>query len=211
MLDFTKHSIVSKWHDRGVNARFLGLGRSAEDEGSDPAPGLMVGITELEDLLNVLEVTVKDPPDQTIPRHIFHGITPGDLKPLVRDADTKIWDSDPTFSIIARAVRDQQMDQGSNMDDKAIAIDAVRSMAKGADGYKSAVVDVLKIILAELLFISSDEIGIKSSLLTYGIDSMIAAQLRKFVSDTFDSDIPTSELLQGSLSIDSLSERIIIG
>lgn len=76
----------------------------------------------------------------------------------------------------------------------------------------SAAVDVGQSVagrLSKLLFISIDEIDLQSTFSRYGLDSMIAAELRTWLVKMFGLEISFLDLLDPDLKIQDLVDRLV--
>ena len=65
--------------------------------------------------------------------------------------------------------------------------------------------------LAKLLFMPADEIDAARAVADYGMDSMVAAELRGWLVRNFGEDVPFLELLDPRMRIEMLAERIVEG
>lgn len=62
---------------------------------------------------------------------------------------------------------------------------------------------------AQLLYVEEDSIDITRSINEYGIDSMIAAELRNWLLTNFSIDVSLFELLSSKMTIMKLAEQIV--
>lgn len=65
--------------------------------------------------------------------------------------------------------------------------------------------------LAKLLFLEADEIDASKAVSDYGMDSMIAAEMRNWLVKIFKVDVSFLELLSPDMKILGLAERALKG
>ncbi|KAK3167279.1 hypothetical protein OEA41_010406 [Lepraria neglecta] len=62
--------------------------------------------------------------------------------------------------------------------------------------------------LAQLLYISTDDIDVTRPISKYGIDSMVAAELRNWLFANFAKDVPLAHMLDADTSVERLEQMV---
>ena len=63
--------------------------------------------------------------------------------------------------------------------------------------------------LSRLLFVSIDEVDVERDMASYGIDSMISAELRNWLFGTFGLDVSFVELVTRGMAVRGVAERMM--
>ncbi|KAL8758325.1 MAG: hypothetical protein Q9199_001581 [Rusavskia elegans] len=144
----------------------------------------------------------------TAQAHLVTGFEPGKLVEMYAKGFSSdiAWPSDPRHSILMQRIQDLAL-QGTEILSVAETEDPLKDAAPAESG-----VLVLKMTmerLSKLLFIATEEIDPEKGLSDYGMDSMIAAELRNWLWKTFSLDIPFLDLLEPGLRIGILAEKAL--
>ncbi|KAF4336886.1 polyketide synthase [Fusarium beomiforme] len=190
----------------GVVAQNLELENSLTRKG-------MYGIDE-EALLDAFEVSIMEQQQQQTDNvtfdHLVVGLDPAELHKARKEAEGDVdafWAADPRFSVLLHTM--EQLD-GKNQGGSETG--STLSRVKAADSPEQAVSLVRDHFIAKLARILlldleefSDE-GSGRSIASYGIDSMIGAELRNWIFEEFGLDIAFQQLLSPSLTISKFAE-----
>ncbi|KAG8164230.1 hypothetical protein KVR01_006148 [Diaporthe batatas] len=188
----------------------LGVGVVAEN--TDIEDGLrrmgMYGIDE-EQLLEAFEAAIvaRQSLDEA-PHHIAVGLDPHLLREAMADAGTTevFWDRDARFSHLARAMSAAK--DGADTAGSYSILAAVRE----ADSAAAAVAAVSQHFiekLSRMLMIPEDNFEPQGpSIASYGIDSMIGAELRNWIFKEYKIDMPFQQLLAPTLSIERFAAQV---
>ena len=145
--------------------------------------------------------------------HLITGLEPSKLAELYKTGlGTGVaWHADARFSGLLQAVEDQSiLENQSRSPDKVIPVTDRLRAASEADDKRRIIMDTLKERLAKLLFIEKDEICMDKAMTDYGVDSMVAAELRNWCIKAFEADVPFLELSGEGTRINDLVEKIML-
>ncbi|KAM0075857.1 Reducing polyketide synthase dep5 [Fusarium odoratissimum] len=197
----------------------LGVGVVAENldlENSLTRKG-MYGIDE-EALLDAFEVSIleqqRQQDDGASFDHLVVGLDPAELHMARKQADGDVdafWAADHRFSILLDSMN--QLDGANQGDGEA---GSILSRVKAADSPAQAaslVRDHFIAKLARVLLLDVEEFSDESSgrsIASYGIDSMIGAELRNWIFKELGLDIAFQQLLSPSLTITKFAELICV-
>ncbi|TVY61224.1 Reducing polyketide synthase DEP5 [Fusarium oxysporum f. sp. cubense] len=197
----------------------LGVGVVAENldlENSLTRKG-MYGIDE-EALLDAFEVSIleqqRQQDDGASFDHLVVGLDPAELHRARKQADGDVdafWAADQRFSILLDSMN--QLDGANQGDGEA---GSILSRVKAADSPAQAaslVRDHFIAKLARVLLLDVEEFSDESSgrsIASYGIDSMIGAELRNWIFKELGPDIAFQQLLSPSLTIPKFAELICV-
>ena len=78
---------------------------------------------------------------------------------------------------------------------------------ESADGNATTTERILK-KLAQLLYIATDDVDVTRPISKYGIDSMVAAELRNWLFATFAKDVPLAHMLDTDKSVEMLEQMV---
>lgn len=199
----------------GLPATSLNLGHISETGAVSRIPGAAKALTRQglypnsrDDFLQFCDAALmnslrqsKDPnhrDENLAEAQVVAGVGPGGLMALgAEDAHEQIsWYTDPRFTYLWKSVRRRQP---SAKDSRA------------QHGNVSAVASTLEQIVAQLailLYMPAEEIDTSVPISRLGIDSMVAAELRRWLFKTFGKDVSTIELLDGGTSVAKLDEYV---
>jgi hypothetical protein len=191
----------------------LGVGVVAENvelEQSLKRKG-MYGIDE-EELLGAFEAAITSRGIDSSLDHIVVGLDPAKLQKAVRDesATDSFWVEDARFS---HAVHDMNAsaEDGSDGEGGGQAqsiISVIKAAASPAEAV-GAVTEHFVGKLARMLLLDLDEFepDVKS-IASYGIDSMIGAELRNWIFKEYRLDVPFQQLLGETLTITKFATQV---
>ncbi len=145
----------------------------------------------------------KDPLAQA---HLLTGLEASKLVAMT-DKDYH-WHSDARVSPVLQAIEDLSHSQTKKAA-RTTVLDTLSSAPPGQ--IRTLVMQAIIENLAKLLFIPVDEIDTTRAVSTYGMDSMIAAELRNWLVKVFEIDVPFLELLDPGMKIETLADRIVAG
>nr|ART35008.1 polyketide synthase [Fusarium bulbicola] len=197
----------------------LGVGVVAENldlENSLTRKG-MYGIDE-EALLNAFEVSILEQQGQQDGSasldHLVVGLDPAELHRATKQVEGDVdafWAGDQRFSILLDAIN--QLDGANHGDGEAGSILSRVKAASSPAQAISLVRDHFVSKLARVLLLDVEEFSDESSgwsIASYGIDSMIGAELRNWIFKELGLDIAFQQLLSPSLTIRKFSELICV-
>ncbi|KAK1979528.1 fatty acid synthase [Colletotrichum cereale] len=190
----------------------LGVGVVAENEDLEDALTRkgMYGIDE-EHLLRSFEIAIRE---QQRPKaeggidHLVIGLDPHLLADAMNGAGTSeaFWMADPRFRTLAHHVRSGSGAGGGEGGAGLLA--SLLASATGAEAVLTAR-EAIEGKLGRMLLLDADAFGdLAQSVASYGIDSMIGAELRNWLFKEFGLDIPFQQLLGPSLTPTKLAEQI---
>ncbi len=187
-------------------------------------------LTRLLDAAFVAQPTQTDKFDALSKAHLLTGLEPS----KIYEVDKKgvgaefAWSSDPRFGRVRQAIQDYHVSQQTSSAHNAISAASASAPALGqrlalAQKVKAAApaapedVQSLRDLtnqvvterLTKLLFVSAADFDILRDMASYGIDSMISAELRNWLFKTFGLDISFVELVSKGMTVDSLSGRFV--
>ncbi|CAO2655100.1 Nn.00g101640.m01.CDS01 [Neocucurbitaria sp. VM-36] len=126
--------------------------------------------------------------------HLLVGIEPAGLKGLETEfpIEDMVWASDPRFTRLVQATHN---------------LTAVnRGTQKHCETENLSVAEQIRLRISRLLYVAAEDVSLDTPINAYGIDSMIAAELRNWIFSTFGKDIPLLNLLSNSTTVLSLEE-----
>nr|D2E9X0.1 RecName: Full=Reducing polyketide synthase DEP5; AltName: Full=Depudecin biosynthesis cluster protein 1 [Alternaria brassicicola]ACZ57548.1 polyketide synthase [Alternaria brassicicola] len=200
----------------------LGVGVVAQNDGLEDSLKRkgMYGIDE-EALLDSFEAAIIEQRPQTCQQnealdHLIVGLDPAGLHKARQEAEGDVdafWSADPRFSSL---VHSMNVYGGGNQggDGEAGSI-LTRLRAAGTESPAKAV-DLVRdhfiAKLARILLVDEAEFGgddnAERSIASYGVDSMIGAELRNWIFKDLGLDIAFQQLLSPSLTISKFSELV---
>lgn len=129
-----------------------------------------------------------------------------DIASLTEKAPTSRLENDERFSVLLQEAQAKANAQSLDASDEkstplASAVAKFQSTSSdNQDTRRSAAVDAVAELLAELLFIPREQVNMQDKLIKTGIDSLVASELRKQLSQYFGADISTGWLLGGDIT-----------
>lgn len=180
----------------------LGVGVVAENSEIEEALKRkgMYGVDE-EHLLQSFEAAM---PRETAD-HVVVGLDPARLQKAVAeaDADDSFWLEDSRFSHVVHAIYSSADDAAGSGSQSIVAV------MKAAESRESAVASIeehFKDKLSRMLMLNPDDVDPKvGSIASYGIDSMVGAELRNWIFKEYKMDLPFQQLLGAGLTIEKFA------
>ncbi|KAI1424314.1 KR domain-containing protein [Xylaria sp. FL1777] len=188
----------------------LGVGVVAEN--SDLEDSLkrkgMYGVDE-EHLIQSFEASIVSQNLDQVPDHVVVGLDPLKLQKAVNDtaATDSFWFEDARFSHVVHDINSAATTAAG--EGNAQSILAVIKAAASASEAISAVNDHFVEKLARMLMLSIDDVDPEAgSIASYGIDSMIGAELRNWIFKEYKMDVPFQQLLGPTLTITKFAAQV---
>lgn len=173
------------------------------------------GTGQLE-FLKLLEASfVKQTPDpkwsamdSLASSHLLTGLEPVKLDQLYRKglAAEFTWHTDARFGRLLQALEDLSHKNNYSKSSDGLATDVLASTSPVE--FRQIVTKAILDRLAKLLFTPSDEMDPSRGVSEYGMDSMIAAELRNWFVKSFQTDVTFLELLNPQTKILDLVEKV---
>lgn len=126
--------------------------------------------------------------------HLLVGIEPAGLQTVDKKypLEDMVWYRDPRFKNLIQATR--LLEKGAE--------------SKRADGgNEGTVLDRIRTKVSRLLYVPLDEVDTEKPINDYGIDSMIAAELRNWFFTSFGREVSLLNLLSATMTIQRLAEE----
>ncbi len=191
----------------GLPAGVIGIGRVekvgyvAENKEGDVAVGTLGHDSLQEDeLLALVKAHITGDFAGNGNQHTITGLKISHGKPLPP------WASDPKFQHL---LVNAQSDASTRAEDHRDGV-AVRNLLKQAQSLEQAtelVGHALTRKLSSLLMIAIEDVDTKKPVVAYGLDSLVAVELRNWITTDLDANVPLMELMN-SPSIGSLMGKI---
>ena len=127
---------------------------------------------------------------------------------------------DPRSFLIARTLRTAERDDttvmGSGLSDRSMP-ESIATVWKNGDlddatrvsRLQEEVQKIVTVKLCNLLLLREDQLGPQTYLSTFGLDSMLAAELRSYLYHTFEADLSFLMLLDKKANVTSLAKVIV--
>lgn len=106
------------------------------------------------------------------------------------------WSQDPRFSCLVQATR------------KLGSLENATEVRIADDDEKDPLLGRIHKRIARLLYVAADDIDVTRPINTYGIDSMIAAELGNWIFATFGAKVTLLNLLQPTMSVEKLTREV---
>ncbi|KAI0401422.1 hypothetical protein F4802DRAFT_601014 [Xylaria palmicola] len=128
--------------------------------------------------------------------HLLVGIEPAGLRHVDEKYPLKdmLWYRDPRFQNLVQATTN--VIASSTGQDK-----------RDASAEEGTVLERIVGKISRLLYIPADEVDLESAISQYGIDSMVAAELRNWFLTTFGREVSTLKLLSATMTVQKLAEE----
>ena len=188
----------------------LGVGVVAENvelEDSLKRKG-MYGIDE-EHLLEAFEVAISSRNVEGAPDHVVVGLDPAKLQKAVADAEveTSFWMEDLRFSQAVHDMNSSQDDANCGAGGQSI-VSAIKAAASPAEAVTIVSEHFIGKLARMLLMEPEDFDPHNKSIASYGIDSMVGAELRNWIFKEYRMDIAFQQLLGPSLTIAKFATQV---
>ena len=130
--------------------------------------------------------------------HLLAGVDPDVLAEREKEhpVNEMPWSMDPRFTNLIQATRRSAYDS-----DQAQHIAA-------ADNTNDTLIDRIHTRIARLIYIPKDDLDVTRPINSYGIDSLVAAELRSWLLATFRTDVTLLHLLNPTMSVEKLTEEV---
>ncbi|KAI1302455.1 hypothetical protein F5Y03DRAFT_407817 [Xylaria venustula] len=140
-----------------------------------------------------MDVTFKYDPQTRA--HLLVGIEPAGLRNVDEKYPLKdmLWYHDPRFQNLVQATTNIISSTGHGKKDNSTEEGTVLERIVGK--------------ISRLLYIPADEVDLESPINQYGIDSMVAAELRNWFLATFGREISMLKLLSATMTVQKLAEE----
>ncbi len=136
--------------------------------------------------------------DPFAPAHLLAGIEPAGLERFNKKhplADM-VWARDPRFSNLLQATH------------LLSSSAAATASAEGDTSDGASPVEMIRAKVSRLLYVPLDEVGPDVAISAYGIDSMIAAELRNWLFAQWGRDVSLLQLLSAGMTVGRLAEVV---
>ena len=114
---------------------------------------------------------------------------------------------DARFGAILQAVEDQTQDRAT--DKRGESLLARLDGASPTEEVQTVVTEAVVEKFAKLLTVPMEKVDATREISKYGMDSMIAAELRNWVYKTFGTDIPLLKLMDPATDVKGLAKVIV--
>lgn len=186
----------------GVVAENFGIEESLKRKG-------MYGIEE-EELLESFEAAIKAEEYDGPADHVVAGLDPKRLRKAMDDsgAEDSFWMGDERFSLLTNTMSAGSSDSAQGAGESVISL--IKAAATPAEAV-NIVNDHFCAKISRLLLVEMEDFDVDGkSVASYGLDSMIGAELRTWIFKEYQLDIPFQQLLAPSLTISAFS-KIVCG
>lgn len=111
----------------------------------------------------------------------------------------------PLFSVLRRDVANVHGDTGAPTSGSSLTIKALVSQATSRDDTKTTIANALIAKIASMMSVSPEDITIETSLGDLGIDSLVAVEIRNWMSKELEAAVAVMEII-GTASVVALAE-----
>ncbi|KAF7524694.1 hypothetical protein G7054_g11326 [Neopestalotiopsis clavispora] len=189
----------------------LGVGVVAENAELEDALKRkgMYGVDE-EHLLQSFEAGIIGSTLASVPDHIVVGLDPAQLQKAVNDAAAtdSFWIEDARFGHVVNDINSSADESGAGGSGGQSILSAIKNAASPAEAI-SAVNEHFIDKLARMLMLNVEDVDAESgSIASYGIDSMIGAELRNWIFKEYRMDVPFQQLLGPTLTISKFATQV---
>ncbi|KAL8921102.1 MAG: hypothetical protein Q9172_004195 [Xanthocarpia lactea] len=198
---------ASKWANPVAADYLIRTGASVMVQSSEGTPLHLVGSQispkwMLKDQLSTIDVLLRNGAEvnNQSDGHLLAGVEPRGLLKLGKRIPLKesLWYGDRRFSPLLHTINLLKTEHVDTAD--------VAERLEEEDPQGAQLLQGIHEKIAQLLYTPPGEIDITTPINTYGIDSMIAAELRNWLHAVLDLDVPLLTLLSPTTTINSLSE-----
>ncbi|KAL8656993.1 MAG: hypothetical protein Q9226_002364 [Calogaya cf. arnoldii] len=147
--------------------------------------------------------------DAAATSHLLTGLEPIKLDTLYKSSGSTdfTWHTDARFSLLLQSLRDLASSSSSSSSSSTSSITETLKSASASE-FRTIVTAAILERLGKLLFTPSEEMDPSKAVSEYGMDSMIAAELRNWFVKSFGTDVTFLELLNPSTKILDLVEKV---
>lgn len=173
----------------------------------------MYGIDE-EEMLRSFEVAMtSNPVKSAVPAasHIILGVETTELAKAVGSSDVTdvYWYDDARFSHIRKDIEERLKQSGASMAGSGFADTLKTAQAEGSDAVIAVITEHVAKKVGGILMLSYEDFELDGrSIGSYGLDSMIGAEMRTWLFKEFAMDIPFQALLAPTLTFKGLATDI---
>jgi len=198
--------------------KVAGIGVVAENAGSTSERNLVkLGLLDVneDELLLMYEMAMLAPVGERaayMPNgHLLTGVS--STNDPAKGVDLPFWSRDPVFSHMdfvrphLRKVKDGADGVDAAGLQKQLPLPELLSSASSLNDADTYVLETLLRKLARALLMSPDEIDAQKPTAAYGVDSLVAVELRNWISREAKVDLPVFEILQAS-SLAALANKV---
>ncbi|KAJ4293186.1 hypothetical protein N0V90_008468 [Kalmusia sp. IMI 367209] len=179
----------------GVVAENFGIEESLKRKG-------MYGIEE-EELLNGFGAALHTEAD-----HVVVGLDPQRLSKAKPEDTDSFWQADPRFDVLESTMAAGSTSRTSGVDDSII--EAIKNSAS-PDAARKLVITHFFGKLVRLLLLDTDEPDEGRSIASYGLDSMIGAELRTWIFREYGIDVSIQQLLAPTFTVPKIADLVLSG
>ena len=169
----------------------------------------MYGIDE-EHLLGAFEVAIIEQQREGATEHLVVGLDPAQLRKAIDEAGEDVdsfWTEDTRFKAMIHAMNSESND-GAGSGASQTILSTINGDISPAEAVQAVeehfVAKLARILLLDVEDFEEEERSVAS----YGIDSMIGAELRNWIFKELAIDIPFQQLLGPSLTITKFAEQV---
>jgi hypothetical protein len=189
----------------------LGVGVVAENAELEDALKRkgMYGIDE-EHLLESFGAAIKTTVDA--PDHIVVGLDPSKLQTAVNNpsATDSFWLADARFSHIVHDISSSSNSSSSGAGGGQSILSAIKAAASADEANALVCVHFIDKLSRMLMLDPADVSPTSGSIASYGIDSMIGAELRNWIFKEFKMDVAFQQLLGPTLTIAKFAGQVLV-
>ena len=146
-------------------------------------------------------------PGKTRNHHWITGLRP--RPDLTQDP---FWMSDSKFSVLRlayRASRSGDLFGSSNDGSKPASLTQQLAKAKSFDEGRSLVLDALTVKIADVLMKSAEDVSPASPMVSYGLDSLVAVEVRNWIARELEVKVSMFDLVSGN-SLEQLAAVVVM-
>lgn len=169
----------------------------------------MYGVDD-ESLLAAFDVAMQEQAEsnRSVIDHFVAGMDPALLAAAIDEAGDDVdsfWTADPRFCSVVSAMSSSGAGEGST----GTVLGALKSGELTGEEAKSAIAEHMAGKLCRMLMLDAADVRVdEGSIASYGIDSMIGAELRTWIFKELDLDVPFQQLLGASLTINKFADIV---
>ncbi|KAI1827427.1 putative polyketide synthase [Xylaria intraflava] len=151
--------------------------------------------------------------DSDSPAQVVCGLDPARFLPWVDSGRLSdfVWHENARFQTVAQAIHDKAAARdsaGSQSTDSSSSWSKRLRTASSAQEQTAIAQEAVVTHLAKLLSIEADDIDARKAMSHYGLDSLVAAELRNWLMKSFGVEATVLQLLSGTAKIGSLADMI---
>ena len=140
--------------------------------------------------------------------HLLVGLEPARITRTGLCVADFIWRMDARFGAILQAIEDQTQDRATDKRGESLL---ARLNNASPTEVQTVVTEAVVEKFAKLLTVPVEKVDATREISKYGMDSMIAAELRNWVYKTFGTDIPLLKLMDPATDVKGLAKVVVDG